>query len=267
MNIAIAIQLNFSLNDNLQKHLVAIEELGLKLIWFSTIMDTNEIIGLDEFAQYDKVIIFGSVKVIKLWQDGHFPDNVVMFYDEPRFDQQKYAPKLGNYLLNHSAKYTTLGVIQHIPVNADTFIKPTRDLKAFAGRIVDKGKTPAEELFSAYKGAWVTDDEPVLMNKVHKIVKEYRNFIVDGVIIDSSSYKEADTVQWQPITDSEKDQIANFFTTVQKLYQPLDTYVVDFALMESGGFSVIEYNCLNCSGMYTINRVKLFKALINKIAC
>lgn len=41
-------------------------------------------------------------------------------------------------------------------------------------------------------------------------------------------------------------------------------FVIDLAELADGSYRVIEYNCLNCSGLYSINPIKLVEAIFNE---
>lgn len=259
-----AIQLNHIQEKELLEDKLALDEIGFTdPIYYGLIPFSDEISGAERFDDYDVVIPYGTVKLIKLWQKGLLPKSTKIFYDEPRFDQRSYKDALGRLLLNHRAVYSTLGEVKDIPVQTHTFIKPTRDLKAFAGIVVDRGRTPGEEIFSRPQSSDLSDDEPILMAPLRNVVREYRNFVVGGKLIDSAVYKINDRVTYEVPTTEERRCIDDFFKEVQSRYEPLDTYVVDFAKMVSGDMTVIEYNCFNCAGMYCVDRRKIFKAVID----
>src|SRR5690349_15928072 len=152
MKLNFAIQLNHTREEELLEYQMALREVGYPdPIYYGLIPFSNEITDAERFDDYDVVVPHGTVKLIKLWQNGLMPRSTKIFYHEPSFDQFNYSRLLPTYLLlNGEAIYTTLGRIKDSVLNyrKPMFIKPTRDLKAFAGVIIEGGQTPGEEIFS-----------------------------------------------------------------------------------------------------------------------
>jgi len=264
-NNTIAIQLNYTKEGELLEHRAALKSLGIEPIYYGLIPFSTEVTAAEEFEQYDKVIPFGSIKLIKLWLSGHFPLNVKIFYDVERFDQRYYGPKLGKLLLNYDAKYSTLGKVGDITVSTPMFIKPTSDLKAFAGLIVEREQTPREAIYSVQVDSSLTDNESILIAPLKDIEKEYRCFVVDDALVSASGYKVGSKVQYAATTPDETEQLQVFLHQVQRKYTPAQAYVVDFALLANGEMKVIEYNCIHCAGMCAVDRKLVFKALMETL--
>ena len=266
-SVNFAIQLNHTREEELLEFQMSLREIGYDPLYYGLIPFSDEVTGTEDFDKFDVIVPYGTVKLIRLWQKGLLPKSVQVFYHEPSFDQFNYArliPK--ELLLNGDVQYTTLGQIKDWQMATDVFIKPTRDLKAFAGVIVSKGQTPGEEIFSRPQDSSLSDSEVVLIAPLREIVKEFRNFVVDGKVIDSSIYKIGPKVTYERPSTEEFDQIHRFFDIVKSHYEPHDVYVVDFALLADGQWVVIEYNCLNCAGMYSVDRRKIFNAIAHFVS-
>ena len=267
MKIGVGIQLNCTREEELFEFQMALREVGVDPIYFGIIPFTTEMTGIEDFAKYDKVIMHGSVKVIDLWQKGFLPREAVVWYDENRFDQLIYSRCFpDDLLLNGLAEFGRFGKLKDCPVSADCFVKPSKYLKAFAGIIVPKGKTIYEEVYShqlSSNFADNPDDEVIMIAPLKEIVKEYRNFVINGKIIDSSIYKIGTKVTYEVPTQEERVALEAFLEVLKKYYEPHSAYVADFALLEDGTWNLIEYNCINCAGMYAVDRRKIFNALIN----
>ena len=106
------------------------------------------------------------------------------------------------------------------------------------------------------------DDEVIMIAPLKEIKKEFRNFIIDGKIIDSSIYKIGSKITYEVPTDEEREGIQKFFECLCLYYEQHDCYVADFALLEDGSWNLIEYNCINCAGMYAVDRRNVFNAMI-----
>ena len=267
MKIGVGIQLNCTREEELLEFQMALREVGVDPIYFGIIPFTTEMTGIEDFAKYDKVIMHGSVKVIDLWQKGLLPREAVVWYDEDQFNQLFYSriiPK--ELLLNGNATFGKFGYLKDFPMKEEMFVKPSKDLKAFAGIIVPKGKTIYEEVYShqlSSNFADNPDDEVIMIAPLKEIVKEYRNFVINGKIVDSSIYKIGPKVTYEVPTDFELEQLRDFLDVLKDYYEPHSAYVVDFAKLEDGSLELIEYNCINCAGMYAVDRRKIFNALIN----
>ena len=264
--IGAAVQLNHTKDEELFEYQMSFRELGLEPIFFGIIPFTTETTGTEPFADYNKVICIGSVKIIDLWSKGFLPKEAAVFYDEEKFDQLFYScyfPK--ELLLNGGATYGKFGIMKDRPMSVDSFVKPSKDLKAFAGMVIEAGRTIAEEVFSRQVSSSFSenpDDEVVLVAPLKNIKKEYRNFVVDGKIVDSSIYKIGSKITYEVPTKEEREEIQAFFDVIKGYYEPHDNYVVDFAMLEDGTWNLIEYNCFNCAGMYATDRRKIFKAVM-----
>lgn len=71
-------------------------------------------------------------------------------------------------------------------------------------------------------------------------------------------------LQPMELSDAERVDIKNYFKLIRAMYQPHETYVVDFARLVTGGYKVIEYNCFNCAGAYVVNLCKVINSLLIK---
>lgn len=208
-------------------------------------------------------IMFGATKLVKLHLRGIQPENSVIFYDAYKFDQKNYSKILGNLLLNHAAVFFRWEFVKDVMVTSPTFIKPSSDLKYFSGRILyPSGKTIEGELHEiGYIDVDITDDTHILYNYTplqHPIEYEYRAFVINNKVVDVCQYMHNGKVVPAVISEERKARIIHFISHAQALYEPHDHYVVDVAVDTAGNGWIVEYNCINCSGMYAIDRAKVF---------
>ncbi|HET8687657.1 MAG TPA: ATP-grasp domain-containing protein, partial [Methanosarcina sp.] len=200
----------------------------------------------------------------RIYEAGKMPTWTQIWYSKKYFSQDQYRFSLGNLLLNHSARYTTYGKIKHTRFDYPVFMKPSSDLKDFDGCIVMPEDTLEREISNGRRSKYLTNDTIVLYAPELNIEKEFRCFVVGGEIIDISSYKQNDKVQWQVPTSEERQQCQEFFEEVSLKYRPDECYVVDFCL-SNGEMKVIEYNCIHCSGFYTCDISKILYAITSFI--
>ena len=133
------------------------------------------------------------------------------------------------------------------------FIKPNADLKSFDGTIVDIKKYP----FFIERVMKTNNYEPdtlICVSSLKHVHKEWRVFVVDGKISTFSQYLiDRKVVSEHSITDD----AYNFVNSIIEKYSPSDMNVIDVGLTDNGEYKVIEYNTINCSGLYSANVGKL----------
>ena len=262
-----AIQLNCSSDAELLETQMALREIGVEPIFFGIIPFTTQVTGTEEFANYDKVFIYGSVRTVDLCQQGYFPPNGYVLYDTELFDQLFYSKIIPTrLLLNGQAIFETFSNLKDHKLSEPKFVKPSKDLKCFPGMIVPAGMSIGDAIFSKQLSSDFSenpDNVVIIIAPLSEIKKEFRNFVVDGEIIDSSVYKIGSKITYEIPTAEEREQIRDFFNELKTHYEPHGSYVADFALLEDGSWKLIEYNCINCAGMYAVDRRKVFKAILD----
>lgn len=184
---------------------------------------------------------------------GNLKDGI--FYDVQSFDQNFYG-KFDLPLLNN--EFQSLSVKDNLNTlfMKDMFIKPSRDLKAFDGGILEAGYTIKEFIFSQqHKNFYI--DEIAIFAEIKKIYAEYRFFIVNQEVITSSQYKSGGNPF---ISETVPDNINEAAKEYAKLYQPHDIFTMDLADTPNG-IKIVEYNCWNASNLYKTNIPKIFDAV------
>ena len=86
-----------------------------------------------------------------------------------------------------------------------------------------------------------------------------------NAVIDICSYKSGKHVKWGVASQADRSEVAAFHSRVTAIYRPHHTYVIDIARLVSGGLKIVEYNCLNCAGMYVCDRRAIFAAVLDCI--
>ncbi len=247
--------------DELHKHFSACEVLDYTPTSFGLIPFSETVTGCN-FTE--PTIMFGGTKLIKSSLKNKLPKNGVVFYDKFNFDQFYYHPNLENHLLNKNAKFAKWGLIKHIEVAVPTFVKPSSDLKYFPGHIcIGSGSIENEITNNCMIDIDLHDDTIVMYNVdiITGIKAEYRVFVVNSNIVDISGYMKNGQVQPHIVDPMTYHYISGYVAAIQQIYQPHDHYVIDIADVD-GKLKVIEYNCINCSGMYKIDQSALFESLL-----
>lgn len=262
MKVKFAYQISNRHDEDIEKFFSACNSIGIKPIGYGLISDELEVSNFDEFSKHEIVIPFGSTKMLRTYQADAMPSNCLLWYDENRFDQEFYRHRLKDLLLNHDARYSTYGKVKHMRFDYPVFMKPSKDLKEFDGILLYPEETLEREISNGRRSKYLTDESGVLYAPEKPIEKEFRCFVVNGDIIDISSYKANDKVQWTVPTEEERNKCVEFFQQVSEKYAPEACYVVDFCLT-NGIMKVVEYNCFHCSGFYTVDIAKILKSLIS----
>lgn len=199
------------------------------------------------------------------------------FYTPEEFDfiNLSLLSTMKPYFLNSSFKFTTFQkAIEQSAFSVPTFVKPSSDLKWFNAGVVKVGTS-----FKQFIDAQIHCD--VLNNKrfdcgvlfakpVDNIqtMYEYRCFIVNGKFITGSIYgmnrkrlpraTSNHEIYFQKWAQSITDMLCG-----PGINRTINTFVVDLILTD--GFnvppSIVELNCLNCSGLYMSDSTKLIEAL------
>ena len=201
-----------------------------------------------------KTIVMGAYTMINIaktrgWLPGAFSNE--------NFDFPLQKENWGELLLNHDA---WIGPFGEVPPQKELFfIRPTLDSKFFPGRIMDWGEFEEwkEKIFALAWEGTVTPDTQVMVNRVRKIYREFRTWIVNSEVVTASLYKEGNQVRYDSQVDEE---IILFAQACAKAWEPAKAYVLDVAETPDGLF-ILEINCLNAAGFYKGNVGRIVQAL------
>lgn len=255
--------------NEIDKESTALDSLNLKYHGFGIIPFTNIVTGLTEEMLDTPVFIRCGTKLLDLFtnNDIHL-DNIStdlhdrfykgIFYNTLGFDQLTYL-KLDLPLLNEDSDIHFVKDILNIRFDQDVFIKPTNDRKSFNAQFITKGETLEESLSkSMYQGHYKEDICLVSKTIYHSIDRECRFFVVDGKVVTGSHYRiNNKTISKEINIYDEIWVIANEYA---KLYHPYSMFVMDIAQIHNE-YKIVEYNCLNASGLYLSDSKLLFNVI------
>lgn len=234
---------------------------------YENLIKTLERLGLDyEIIKLqpnnDNIIIhtdrkdifpFGAVRMAKIakkyeWNPGSFMNE--------NHDYEIYSKYYGDNLLNADSKILKVkDVVPHSPF----FARPTKDTKAFTGRIFNN-KNEWEELLERLQinpYSILTGDTLVQVASIKNILNEIRFWIVKGKIITASVYNIGGNYCLSNFID---DDAYDFVNQMIKLFEVNETFVMDICLTNNG-YKIIECNCTNSAGFYKADMGKLIMAL------
>lgn len=230
---------------------------------FGVIKNENILTGLYEEDFNDNDYIFRcGVKVVNMLSSGKVENldpelleklRKGISYDFNNFDQRVYS-KLDLPLLNSNAIYENFETLKDKVFNKDMFIKPSSDLKCFTAGIIKAGTTVEDYILNtSYQKSY--KNETILLNDVKELGTEFRFVCFGNEAIAGSSYLKDGKLKLDEKVDKELLGIASEFA---KLYNPSDIFVMD--LSKNGkNFKIVEYNCWNASGLYSIDMATLFE--------
>lgn len=122
------------------------------------------------------------------------------------------------------------------------FVRPLEDTKSFNGGI--------------YNQNTLTFEGMVIVAPLKEITKEYRFFIVDNQIVTASQYKMNGSLFESSIID---EDVKGFVEDIKNKFD-FSGYVIDIGIFNNQP-KIMELNCLNASGFYSINLYKLIIAI------
>jgi len=148
-----------------------------------------------------------------------------------------------------------------INAKSQIFIRPSEDLKQFAGQVIDAGECAdwlEDAMLCDTSGSYKLDTQTkVVIAWPKKIQAEWRWFVVGGSVIDGSMYRAHGQLIKKHETDIETIIEAQLLA---EKWLPDPCCVMDLALVNNE-IKVIEFNCINSSGFYNHNVRDIFSAL------
>lgn len=270
------------INDDAEMRLMgALKDTCTSYVMFGCIPFTNEITGWQAFPDED-MFVHCSTKVLRILTDHLIPSEEIfvgadsvtahrvrqnmlagVFYDIRKFDQAVYGlESIREHLLNGNARVVKIKDWLHEEMPIDYFVKPTKDLKSFKGGVIQAGYSlwqfVNEGMLDASFEKAVADGDTVLIAPTKGILREYRFFVVDGEVAAYSQYMIEDRVKYDSYVPLWlKDKATEF----AQLYQPARAFTIDLCVTKDAEVKIVEYNCLNCSGLYHADVAELIRQL------
>ena len=183
-------------------------------------------------------------------------------------DARIWNDQLGSAMLNFGGRFTTLGRVREVTeddlrddVDA-VFVRPVQGNKVFNAGVLTR-----EAIRSLDKEFWklrplsgLTADTEILVAPVVNIEAEFRFFVVRGRLVTWSPWSpftRNDSRNWR---DEVGDDVIAFAKSIAERWGPDDAYVMDLA-RSGGSLKVVEFNCLNSSGLFGCDAGALVDAL------
>jgi hypothetical protein len=221
---------------------------------------TTEITGLEDADLSGSVMAYGSTKLVKLVMELGLRPGV--FFDYSTFNAMAWKHFLRDKMAN-DALFVPIGTLRKFADNradtvaTETFIRPVMDLKLFSGSVKPVGVEFTDFLDEKLNGSRAFEQTIVAMSHPLKIQGEWRCFVVNRKFVTGSQYRINGELKPNP---SMPDGIEEFVNDIANLWLPHDHCVVDVAMID-GSLEVMEFNCINASGLYEADAEKLVDAL------
>ena len=221
-------------------------------------------ISLDEPSA---IIVHGTIEFVRSYMK--IPDLFPCAWYSPKaFDCSSYYHALAGYIFNSDHIYLPFSEVKHsLPIikklGHSVFIRPNSGLKTLSTLCYDTNDVlfqhKWEGMASMYTG---NPDSLVLISGNKSISREWRFFVIDGIVSTGSQYMDGNDVEIVSIEESVRgsDAMAYAEKVAQHLKatrnQPAAVYTLDVCL-HGGDFYVMELNCFNMSGLYACDKDKL----------
>jgi hypothetical protein len=193
----------------------------------------------------------GDICKAKGWTPGYFDENL---------DYVELCNRYKYELMNHDMAIGKLRSV-HGPWKR-FFLRPVSDKKQFAGQVMNLDEFEDwREKIVAFDGesshTTITGDDMVIMSSLKAIYAEYRFFVVDGVVVTGSQYKNGSRVHYSSNVDQE---VYEYAQKIVDIWAPNRAFALDiFDTPE--GLKVGEINSINSAGFYALDMVKFVDAI------
>lgn len=192
-------------------------------------------------------------------------------FDEEAFTYSK-AEQNRNDMLNSGGLLTVEDAILTLEAQIEcngplwkTFLRPDKDLKAFAG-----GLMSVEMAYHLLSSALCRDrssnvcsmdrKDLVVLSTPKEIKSEWRVLVVGGRVVSASRYRFNGQLNYECC-----DAIPPFRHTMQDLankWLPAPTCAMDVCLT-NGEYKIVEFNCINCAGFYAADPFKVLTEVLD----
>lgn len=207
------------------------------------------------------IVICGATSLSRISKSrGWYPGTFLN--DNFDYEMWRFGFGLEN-LLNCDAVVAPVYLLNNVHQYDNVFIRPIHDSKAIAGTVMSANEfedwkrsvsqIEQEEFQPLHKNT------VMLLSPIKQIYNECRVFVVDGVVVTASMYKQGDRV----IANSNVDQ--RFIDFAQQMvdgWQPAIAFVIDIADTPEG-LKIIEINNINSAGFYEADVFKIIDAINN----
>ena len=243
--------------EDTQKLADALDRLDISYSWHKVIPFVGELVPEPEVRDARAVVMFGSYA---LWRyaeaKGFYPG---VFRIAPFVHERPWQ----SFMLNGpDATFLPVSEIEAKLVDDGSywFIRPVADSKELAGDVKAASdirdtarKIMALDADEIPNGS-LRPDTLMMLTPPARIFKEWRIWIVNGIAVTYSLYKEGTRVTYRHEIDEDALEFAQTLAGLNQGYSP--AYVMDICRTEEG-LRLLETNCINAAGFYAADLTKL----------
>jgi hypothetical protein len=204
-------------------------------------------------------VFYGATNFINnIYESGRW--NPGTFFNAENFTVRAYVEHYKEHMINHPCEFSTIGKFasSHQPMDKQFFVRPIKDLKEFAGDVMEFNDMVRWERNIRYlpgcdNNPTLTVDTEIVVSEPHGIAHEWRVFIVNGKVSSGSHYRSYMKL------DSNNDfpqRVIEFVERMCEIWVPAPVFVMDVG-ESAGNLFIIECNCFNSSGFYKSNIEKI----------
>ncbi len=128
--------------------------------------------------------------------------------------------------------------------------------------VVEAGQTIRERLAQMTQDSSLSDQQPILWAPIRRIEREFRCWMRGDELLQASQYKTGARADHRPVDGYDIYSVEAAAKDCAAHFTPAAFYCVDLGEVAPHDFRVVEYNCINCSGRYEIDRGNLFRAML-----
>jgi ATP-grasp domain, R2K clade family 3 len=238
------------LERNVDPLVEAVDSLRLPKFGIGYDVENGRMTGLEDADLRIPSFFYGSTRIAELAATSGFRPGA--FFDAAWFNPQNWIGKRDD-LLNHEQRLTTIGDLRRNWPTSPIFVKSV-EAKVLTGMILEG---PDVGWFTK-EYTHLKDDDSIVISPVAEIAQEWRFFVVDGRVVAGSQYKHDGVKRIrEPIGEGAWTR-AHWMA---EEWLPSPNIVMDICRLKSGEFKVVEFNCLNSSGWYNADILKVVLAL------
>lgn len=242
-------------NNYLDKWIHAFDVNGSK---YKTIEIVPLAKSVPELDVNDLAVVIGTTTLMKYSKPNWIPGT---FFNPENFRVSTWLDVYKNELLNSDGQICKLKNVMENTIGEESFfIRPNDDLKNFSGVVVkrDSFQNQIDNIDQNPDNFIFDTNLDVFVSPIRHIQKEFRFFIVDKKVVTGCQYR----LKSMMLLDSNIDQsVIDYAQKLVNIWQPADAYVMDVALNDNNEYKLLEFNCINASGLYVCDAVKIVKAI------
>ncbi|MGE0253300.1 MAG: ATP-grasp domain-containing protein [Alphaproteobacteria bacterium] len=244
---------------------IAVMQIGCRFESLRIVPFSHELIGTPPEIS-GPCFVYGSSGMMTVarrfnWEPGG--------WDGPAFSSTQSIRELGSLALNSDAIWAPYSEAADIVGKVgweSAFIRPDSETKEFAGEVKTIHELEADVARLRETGYFNHENNTVLIARPRSLHREWRAFVVDGSIVDTSLYSFAGSRQLA--RGAPADVLAALSIAVAT-YSPAPAFVVDVAEVFVGNgidLKIVEYNSINSSGFYAYDVSLIASAVTDLIS-